>query len=57
MIVKMTTINLATQEILAEYDAITPEQVNHKVKDYRELSNYGLKELVNVKSVMVSWNE
>ena len=64
---KITTINPATEEILAEYDAISPEQVNYEVKDSRiifgniknsgigqELSNYGLKEFVNVKSVIVN---
>lgn len=61
------TVNQVTEEILAEYDAIPPEQVNHEVKDSRiifgdiknsgmrqELSNYGLKEFVNVKSVIMN---
>jgi len=64
---KITTINPATEEILAEYDAIHPGQINHEVKDSRiifggiknsgighKLSNYGLKEFVNVKSVIVN---
>lgn len=64
---KIATVNPVTEEILAEYDAIPTEQVNHEVKDSRiifggiknpcigqELSNYGLKEFVNVKSVIVN---
>jgi len=34
---KITTINPATEEILAEYDAVTPEQVNHEVQDSRKI--------------------
>jgi len=34
---KITTINPATEEILAEYDAVTPEQVNHEVQDSRKV--------------------
>jgi len=37
MSVKITTINPTTEEILAEYDAITPEQVNHEVHDSRKI--------------------
>lgn len=64
---KITTVNHVTEEISAEYGAIPPEQVNHEVKNSRiifdgiknynmrqELSNYGLKEFVNVKSVIVN---
>ncbi len=32
---KITTVNPATEEIIAEYDAVTPEQVNHEVQDSR----------------------
>ena len=34
---KIKTINPATEEILAEYDAVTPEQVNHEVHDSRKV--------------------
>ena len=64
---KITTVNPVTEEILAQYDAIHPEQINHEIKDSRiifgdiknsgmrqELSNYGLKESVNIKSVIVN---
>ena len=34
---KIKTINPATEEILAEYDAIAPEQVNHEVNDSRKV--------------------
>ena len=34
---KITTINPATEEIIAEYDAVTPEQVNHEVQDSRKI--------------------
>ena len=34
---KITTINPATEEILAEYEAITPEQVHHEVRDSRKV--------------------
>jgi len=56
---KISTLNPATEEILAKYDAIHHEQVNHAVKNSRitfgniknygmrqEISNYGLKEFV-----------
>jgi acyl-CoA reductase-like NAD-dependent aldehyde dehydrogenase len=64
---KITTVNPATEEILAKYNTIRPEQVSHEVKNSRiifgdiknsgmrqEISNYGLKEFVNVKSVVVN---
>jgi acyl-CoA reductase-like NAD-dependent aldehyde dehydrogenase len=64
---KIITVNPAIEEILAEYDAIHHKQVNHEVKNSRiifsdiknsgmgqDLSNYGLKEFVNVKSVVVN---
>ncbi len=35
--VKIKTINPATEEILAEYDALSPEQVNHEVNDARKV--------------------
>jgi acyl-CoA reductase-like NAD-dependent aldehyde dehydrogenase len=35
--VKITTINPATEQILAEYESITPEQVDHEVKDSRKI--------------------
>jgi len=35
--VKIKTINPATEEILAEYDALTPDQVNHEVNDARKV--------------------
>ena len=34
---KITTINPATEKIIAEYDAVTPEQVNHEVQDSRKI--------------------
>jgi acyl-CoA reductase-like NAD-dependent aldehyde dehydrogenase len=37
MSVKITTINPATEEIIAEYDAVEPEQVNHEVQDSRRV--------------------
>jgi len=64
---KPVTVNPATEEILTEYDAIHSEQVNYEVKNSRiifgniknsgmtqKISNYGLKEIVNVKSVIVN---
>lgn len=35
--VKITTVNPATEEVLAEYDALTEEQVNHEVNDSRKV--------------------
>src|SRR3989344_1142413 len=35
--VKIITVNPATEEILAEYDALTEEQVNHEVNDSRKV--------------------
>ncbi len=35
--VKIKTVNPATEEILAEYDALTPVQVNHEVNDARKV--------------------
>src|SRR3989344_3892354 len=35
--VKIKTVNPATEEILAEYDALTEEQVNHEVNDSRKV--------------------
>ncbi len=35
--VKIKTINPATEEILAEYDALTPDQVSHEVNDDRKI--------------------
>ncbi len=32
---KIKTVNPATEEILAEYEAVSPEQVNHEVQDSR----------------------
>lgn len=32
---KIKTINPATEELLAEYESVTPEQVNHEVQDSR----------------------
>ncbi len=37
MDVKITTINPATEEILAEYEAISPNQVHHEVADSRNV--------------------
>lgn len=34
---KITTINPATEQVLAEYDAVTPEQVYHEVNDSRKV--------------------
>lgn len=34
---KITTVNPATEEILAEYDSLTEEQVNHEVNDSRKI--------------------
>jgi len=34
---KITTVNPATEEILAEYDALTEDQVNHEVNDSRKV--------------------
>src|SRR3990172_2032449 len=34
---KIKTVNPATEEILAEYDALTEEQVNHEVNDSRKV--------------------
>ncbi|MGQ0791038.1 MAG: aldehyde dehydrogenase family protein, partial [Nitrosopumilaceae archaeon] len=34
---KIITVNPATEEILAEYDALTEEQVNHEVNDSRKV--------------------
>ncbi len=39
MNVKITTINPATEEILAEYEAISPNQVHHEVADSRSVFN------------------
>ena len=35
--VRIKTVNPATEEILAEYDALTEEQVNHEVNDSRKV--------------------
>lgn len=35
--VKIKTVNPATEEILAEYEALTEEQVNHEVNDSRKV--------------------
>lgn len=32
---KIKTVNPATEELLAEYESVTPEQVNHEVQDSR----------------------
>ncbi|MGI0097664.1 MAG: aldehyde dehydrogenase family protein, partial [Nitrosopumilaceae archaeon] len=34
---KIKTVNPATEEILAEYDTLTEEQVNHEVNDSRKV--------------------
>jgi len=34
---KITTINPATEQVLAEYDAVTPEQVDYEVSDSRKV--------------------
>jgi len=36
---KIKTVNPATEEILAEYDALTEDQVNHEVNDSRKVYN------------------
>jgi len=35
--VKIKTFNPATEELLAEYESVTPEQVNHEVQDSRKI--------------------
>ena len=42
---KITTINPATEEILAEYDAIPAEQVKNEVQDSRMVFNSIWKEI------------
>lgn len=37
MSVKIQTLNPATEEILAEYETVTPEQVNHEVMNSRKV--------------------
>jgi len=38
--VKITTINPATEEILAEYDTLSQDQVNHEVNDARKVVSF-----------------